>query len=233
MPKDAEPAASGCGAPDQSLCPVLPTCERAATSGCGYRFPGSARCLALRRLLQRGGTGSAWGIRTQGIAAQQTEAVIGLKGPRPPSVIVTPNPGLRCSCALWTAPCVYGRVRSSCGKTPQKWTRTAFSKQGSPLSGGPSRKWCRRGCSGRALPEGKPSVLVAVASPQIIDYLQLLTKGNTVPINPDDYDDPELLAGWFEDQRNHVLEYLEAEGVSFDDIEECVPGIRISAWRLM
>lgn len=79
-------------------------------------------------------------------------------------------------------------------------------------------------CSGRALPEGKPSVLVAVASPQIIDYLQLLTKGNTVPINPDDYDDPELLAGWFEDQRNHVLEYLEAEGVSFDDIEECVPG---------
>ena len=44
-----------------------------------------------------------------------------------------------------------------------------------------------------------------------------------MPINPDDYDDPELLANWLEEQRNHVLAYLDTEGVSFDGIEGCIP----------
>lgn len=41
--------------------------------------------------------------------------------------------------------------------------------------------------------------------------------------NPDDYDDPEIFEEWLEEQREHVLAYLAAEGAAFDGIEECIP----------
>lgn len=40
---------------------------------------------------------------------------------------------------------------------------------------------------------------------------------------PDEYDDPEILEEWLEEQREHVLEYLAGEGVAFQDIEDCLP----------
>lgn len=44
-----------------------------------------------------------------------------------------------------------------------------------------------------------------------------------MPVNPDDYDDEEVFAGWLEEQRNRVLEYLEAESFTPDQMEGCVP----------
>lgn len=44
-----------------------------------------------------------------------------------------------------------------------------------------------------------------------------------MPINPDDYDDEQVFADWLEEQRNHVLEYLEAESFTPDQIDGCVP----------
>lgn len=41
--------------------------------------------------------------------------------------------------------------------------------------------------------------------------------------DPDDYDDPEILAEWLEEQREHVVEYLANEEATFDCIEYCVP----------